>query len=348
MATNTLKTPERMPSSTHEVIVVLEETHLAIDNVDTVPQSHELISYFSITRADEVRERIQCASIVVATQAFITAESLGEAPYLKCVITPTAGTNHIDIDECRRRGIHVAKCPGSTSLAVPEHALSLYFAARRKTVLLQNEIRTVDENGKNSWKRHGSIAFKMQTANAHAPPSLEQEVVGIIGFGHIGKRLELLCKALGMKVLIAERKGRDQVRESRVRFDQVIRSATVLFICCSFSEEDRNMVDTHELSVMPPEAVIVNVSRGGVMNTAAVIQALREKRISGVAVDVFDREPASSEDDSAFLVAGTTDLNLTLSPHVGYFSTKTVLTMLSMVKAHIKNYVLGDYAKFES
>lgn len=82
MATNTLKTPERMPSSTHEVIVVLEETHLAIDNVDTVPQSHELISYFSITRADEVRERIQCASIVVATQAFITAESLGEAPYL--------------------------------------------------------------------------------------------------------------------------------------------------------------------------------------------------------------------------------------------------------------------------
>lgn len=225
----------------------------------------------------------------------------------------------------------------------------------------------MDENGKNSWKRHGSIAFKMQTANAHAPPSLEQEVVGIIGFGHIGmcsgllyiirfpifnhlsgKRLELLCKALGMKVLIAERKGRDQVRESRVRFDQVIRSATVLFICCSFSEEDRNMVDTHELSVMPPEAVIVNVSRGGVMNTAAVIQALREKRISGVAVDVFDREPASSEDDSAFLVAGTTDLNLTLSPHVGYFSTKTVLTMLSMVKAHIKNYVLGDYAKFES
>ncbi|KAI1393506.1 D-isomer specific 2-hydroxyacid dehydrogenase [Hypoxylon trugodes] len=356
MATNTLKAPKRMPSSTHEVIVMLEETHLVLGEVDTAPHSHELISYFSITKADEVRERIQCASIVIAPQAFITAESLGEAPYLKCVITPTAGTNHIDIEECRRRGIHVAKCAGSTSPAVAEHALSLYFAARRKTVLLQNELRTVGEDGKNSWKRHNSIAFKMQTANGHAPCSLEQEVAGIIGFGNIGKRLDVFCKALGMEVLVAERKKgiqpsepshRDYTR-SRVPFEEVIESATVLFICCTFKEESRNMIDTPELSAMKPEAVIINLSRGGIMNNPAVIRALREKRISGVAVDVYDREPACTEEDSAFLADDTKDLNLTLSPHVGYFSTKTVLTMKSMVKEHIKNLVLGNYDNFES
>ncbi|KAI1081456.1 D-isomer specific 2-hydroxyacid dehydrogenase [Whalleya microplaca] len=358
MAVDTLKLPERLPSLTHEVIVLLEGVHMTIEDVDTAPKSNELISYHRIIKADEVRDRIQCASVVIATQALITANSLGEAPYLKCVITPTAGTNHIDVNECRLRGIKVARCAGSTSPAVAEHALSLYFAARRKTVMIHNEVRTVDDDGKNSWKRQGSIAFKMQTANEHPPCSLGEEVVGIIGHGNIGKRIEVLCKALGMEVLIAERKTGGQLQRasyeesgipySRVPFYEVIKSVTVLFICCTFDESSRNMIDAPELSVMKPEAIIINVSRGGVMNTGAVIKALRERHISGAAVDVFDQEPASTEEDSAFLAEDTKDLNLTFSPHVGYFSTKTVLTMKSMVKEQIRNFISGNYASFEA
>ncbi|KAI0906732.1 D-isomer specific 2-hydroxyacid dehydrogenase [Ustulina deusta] len=348
-----IKLPKQLPSPTHEVIVVLEEVHLAVDHVDTTPRSHEIISYHRIAEAEEIRCRIQCASIVIATQAFITAESLGKAPHLKCVITPTAGTNHIDLDECRRRDIKVAKCAGSTSPAVAEHAMSLYFAARRKTVLLHNDIRTVDERGENSWKRQRSIAWKMQTANEHPPCSIEEEVVGIIGHGHIGKRLEAFCTALGMKVLIAERKSgapaRDTAEETtqRTPFGEVIRTATVLFISCTSSGDTRNMIDAAELGAMRPETVIVNVSRGNVVNTAEVVKALRERRISGAAADVFDREPASTEQDSAFLAENTRNLNLTLSPHVGYFSSKTVVTMKAMVREQIKNFVDGDFTKFE-
>ncbi|KAI0545096.1 D-isomer specific 2-hydroxyacid dehydrogenase [Xylaria curta] len=349
-----LKEPKQLPSPTHEVIVVLEEVHLAVDHIDTTPRSHEIISYHRIAKADEIRCRIQCASIVIATQAAITAESLGEAPYLKCVITPTAGTNHIDVDECRRRGIRVAKCPGSTSPAVAEHALSLYFAARRKTVILHNEIRTVDESGENSWKRQHSLALKMQTANGHPPCSIGDEIVGIIGHGHIGKRLETFCKALGMEVLVSERKGAGPLRSGtgeitkRTPFNEVIKKSTVLFISCISNGSTRNMIDKAELSAMRPEAVIINVSRGNVINTEEVIKALREQRISGAAADVFDQEPASTEGDSAFLAEGTRDLNLTFSPHVGYFSTKTVVTMKEMVRERIKNFVNGDFRKFEA
>ncbi|KAI8950522.1 D-isomer specific 2-hydroxyacid dehydrogenase [Xylaria longipes] len=348
-----LKVPKQLPSPTHEVIVVLEEVHLAVDHVDTTPRSHEIISYHRIAKSDEIRCRIQCASIVIATQAFITAESLGEAPYLKCVITPTAGTNHIDLDECRRRGIRVAKCPGSTSPAVAEHALSLYFAARRKTVMLHNEIRALDEKGENSWKRQRSVALKMQTANQHPPCSIEEESVGIIGHGHIGKRLATFCKALGMKVLIAERKSGAPVRNAigemteRTPFDEVIRKVTVLFISCISNGDTRDLIDTAELGAMRPETIIVNVSRGNVVNTKEVIKALREDRISGAATDVFDQEPASTEEDSAFLAENTKDLNLTFSPHVGYFSTKTVVTMKEMVREQIRNFVNGDFRKFE-
>ncbi|KAI0483108.1 D-isomer specific 2-hydroxyacid dehydrogenase [Xylariaceae sp. FL0804] len=364
-----LKRPGQLPSSTHEVVVLLEAVHLPPGDLDTSPRTHELIVYQSINRPDEIRERIQCASIVIAPQAHINAETLGEAPHLRCVITPTAGLNHIDVGECRRRGIRVARCPGSTSPAVAEQALSLYFAARRKTILLHASIRSVDESQTNEWKQKGSVAYKMQTANGRAPPSIEEEVVGIIGYGNIGKRLALFCRALGMEVLISERvtggrhqPGSAQVRAGardtsatgdddppcvRVPFDRVVRSVSVLFVCCTMTEDSRNAISTPELAAMRPEAVIVNVSRGGVVDTAAVVRALREKRISGAAVDVFDREPATTVEDSAFLAKDTEELNLTLSPHVGYFSTKTIMMMKAMVKERIKDFVCGRYDKFE-
>ncbi|RWA08406.1 hypothetical protein EKO27_g6689 [Xylaria grammica] len=348
-----LKLPQQCPSSTHEVIVVLEDVHLSIGGkIDTGSRSYELISYHSISKPDEIRDRVQCASVVIATQAFITSDSLGEAPYLKCIITPTAGINHIDVEECRRRGVKVAKCTGSTSLAVPDHALSLYFAARRKTVLLHNDVRTLDEEERNSWKRQGSIATKMQTANGHPPYSIDEEVVGIIGYGCIGKRLSVLCQGLGMEVLVAERKGVTSIertsKESVIRhpFKDVVKQATVLFICCTSSSDTKFMIDAAELSTMRPETVIVNVSRGNILNTDAVIEALRKALISGVAVDVFDHEPASTTKDSAFLAEDTKHLNLTFSPHVGYFSTKTVVTMEMMVKNHIKSFVAGNFNNF--
>ncbi|KAI1809563.1 D-isomer specific 2-hydroxyacid dehydrogenase [Poronia punctata] len=342
--------PKQLPSPTHQVIVVLEAVHLPITDIDTTPQTHELISYHKVHLLDEIRDRIQCASIVVTAQALITAESLGDAPYLKYIVTPTAGLNHVDLEECRRRGIKVSKCPGSTSLAVPEHALSLYFAARRKTIILHSEIRSTDTNGANSWKREHSIAYKMQTANGQPPLSLEQEVAGIIGYGHIGKRLKTLCEALGMKVIIINRKNNTTQTETdvvpRVPFEQGIKSVSVLFICSVFNASTLNMIDTAELALMRRDAIIVNVSRAGVMCTEAVIRALRENRISGAAMDVFDNEPASNERDSAFLAEDTRDLNLTFSPHVGYFSTKTVTTMKAMVKDNIKKYIAGEWDDF--
>ncbi|KAF3015108.1 hypothetical protein E8E14_012724 [Neopestalotiopsis sp. 37M] len=298
-----IRQPQRPALADHEVIVLLEGVHLTFEDIDTAPlKTHEMITYHRVTAPAEVRERIQCASIVIATQCRINAESLGEAPHL------------------------------------------------------------VDEENKNSWKREGSIAYKMQTANGQPPLSIEQEVVGIIGYGSIGKRLATFCRALGMQVLISERKGAIETRKtdssssdggtapviSRTPFDQVIQTATVLVLCCTFTESSRHLIDAAELSVMRPEAILINVSRGGILNNAAVVGALRDRRISGLAVDVFDSEPASSAEDSALLAAEARDLNIILSPHVGYFSTKTVLTMKAMVRDHIKSFVEGDYSKFEA
>lgn len=152
-----------------------------------------------------------------------------------------------------------------------------------------------------------------------------------------GKRIDFFYKALGMKVLISERKhgilSMDTVGEMRERtlFNEVIRTTTVLFISCTSNGDTRNMIDAAELNAMQPEMIIVNVSRGDVVNTTEVIKALRKQRILGAAADVFDQEPADTKENNAFLAEDVKDLNLTLSPHVGYFSLNTVLTMKVMV-----------------
>lgn len=155
-----------------------------------------------------------------------------------------------------------------------------------------------------------------------------------------------------MQVLVSERKGAAETRPGRVAFDEAVRSATVLVLCCTFTESSRHTVGGPELAAMRPEAVVINVARGGIVDAAALVRALREKKISGAAVDVFDREPASSvEDSDLFLLKDreeAADLNLTFSPHVGYFSTKTLRTMRAVVKGHIKSHVEGDYSKFEA
>ncbi|KAI1495870.1 glycerate dehydrogenase [Biscogniauxia marginata] len=359
MATDKLKLPKQLPSSTHEVIVLLEEVYMTVEDLDTSPRSHELISYHHVTKPHRIETRIQCASIVIAVQASITSESMGEAPYLKCIIAPGVGTDHIDLDECHRRGIRVVNSPGSTSLAVSEHALGLYFAARRKMVTLHHVLRDVDENGENVWKREGNAAGIMRMANGKPPAALGQEVAGIFGYGFIGKHLATLCKSLGMKVLISERKksaadtappptriGDGGSNVTRIPFGEVVRSATVLFITCPLAPETLNMIDSPEFEVMRPEVVVVNVSRGGVVNSAALIRALRENRISGAAVDVYDKEPASSSHEDTLLAEESKSTNLTLSPHVGYFSGQTVLALKNMTKEHISNYISGNEDNF--
>ncbi|KAI0112399.1 D-isomer specific 2-hydroxyacid dehydrogenase [Nemania sp. FL0031] len=168
----------------------------------------------------------------------------------------------------------------------------------------------------------------------------------------LGKRLSVLCQGLGMEVMVSERKAVTSVdrlgKGSAIRhpFRDVIERATVLFICCTSSSETQNMIDAAELSTMRPEAVIVNVSRGDVLNTDAAVKALRKDLISGVTVDMFDHEPASTAEDSAFFAEDSKDLNLTFSPRVGYLSTQAVVTMKMMVRTCIKSFVAGNFDDF--
>lgn len=141
-----------------------------------------------------------------------------------------------------------------------------------------------------------------------------------------------------MTVIIAERKDAKKVREGRTAFQEALRQATLFIVTAPLDPSTRNMFDRSELETMDPTSIVVNVGRGGVVNEAALAEALRKAQIAGAATDVFETEPASKE---------TTPLldpeipNLILSPHVAWYSSKTIKGTVETVKKNVEGFVAG-------
>ncbi|RSL63224.1 hypothetical protein CEP54_005295 [Fusarium duplospermum] len=341
-----VKAPARLPDDTHHVIVKLETIHVPAPTIDLSPLTHELIPYEYTPPAAKalIAARIHDASIVTLTTVPINAETLGEAPYLKCVISETTGTNHIDLEECKRRNITVMFSPHAATEAVSEHALGLYFSVRRSFVRLHNSLFS---HSPNAWATTGSLSNVLKDTRGQPPHTCGNETVGILGFGALGQRIAHLCEALGMKVLVAARKeagsdlGSSSGGKQRIAFDEVLRRATVLFITLPLTPQTRNTIGAEELQSMRHDAVLVNVGRGGLVDEKALVQALRQRLIHGAATDVFEHEPAGSGQDSVLLSEEAKGLNLTLTPHLAWCADQTTVNMQEIIVENLKEFIRG-------
>lgn len=155
---------------------------------------------------------------------------------------------------------------------------------------------------------------------------------------HTGKSVEKMARALGMKVLIADRKGATEVRDGRVAFETALKECTVFILVCPLDVSTRNMIDEAEFNTMQPTSMIVNVGRGGIINEQALTAALRKGKISGAATDVFETEPATKENSP---LLDPSIPNLVLSPHMAWYSAKSINGSLMGIKSNIEAWVAG-------
>lgn len=181
----------------HHEIVALEKQHqpLPVNGFHFPPgTTHELISYETTSSRDELHARIRTATIIITTTVKIDAATLHPdvTPRLRCVAVSATGTDPVDLAACTARGIRVTNCPGANLAAVSEHAISLYFAARRRTVLLDRVTRAHPSE----WKQQGSVNRYMRLPNGQPPPTCADEVVGVVGYGGLGTLAQCGCHFL--------------------------------------------------------------------------------------------------------------------------------------------------------
>lgn len=332
-----LRTMAAKSDSHHLVVVGLETAIVPFPKLDLpAPYTYELREY-GRTLPHQTAERIRDADIVVLTVHPLGAELLrAEAsPRLKMVGIVASGTDSVDLAACKARGIHVANTPNCNVGAVVEHAIALYFSVRRSIPLINSRTRAGD------WPGQPFALLKRLDGPDDKPPRLcARETMGIVGYGAVGKRLAAVARALGMDVLIAGRKGESTAPEGRTPFDTVLRESSVLVLSLPRSPETLNLISTAELDVMAPHAVLVNISRGGIVDEPALVAALKARKIAGAATDVYLQEPAGLE-NSPLLTPDTEGLNLVTTPHVAWCAEDTNYNYNQALRENISTWLGG-------
>jgi glycerate dehydrogenase len=170
------------------------------------------------------------------------------------------------------------------------------------------------------------------------PQALKGSTMGIIGYGAVGRSVARIAEGFGMNVVVAERRGAAEIRPDRVRFDRVLESSDILVVLCPLTPETAGLIGEAELSRMRPGALLINCARGGIVDDAALADALEQGRIAGAGVDVLSKEPPPA--DHPLL---RPDLpNLVVTPHVAWASVQSLESLAEQLIGNLEAFAAGD------
>jgi D-3-phosphoglycerate dehydrogenase len=269
---------------------------------------------------------------VADAQVFITStkgvppEMLKKAVNCLYIQKYGSGTNNIAVKEASARKIPVGAVMGGNARSVAEYALTLALAVYKQTV-----------RGHNALVQEG---LWLKTVLRDQNYELSKKKVGIVGFGNIGKNLRQVLRGFECDVRYYDvyRLSEEQERSQEVTFmelDDIMRDCDLISLHCPLLPETKGMIDEHRIGLMKPTGVLVNCARGGVVNEAALYNALKERRILGAGVDTYEKEPM--EKGHPF----TTLDNVVLSPHNGGGTVEGIEAVVLRAAKNI-NSILAD------
>ncbi len=237
----------------------------------------------------------------------IDGELLDRCPAIRAVCNTAVGYNNIDVEACTRRGIMVTNTPGVLTESVADYSMGLIIATCRRMTEGEAYLRTGE------WK--GSFLKQMLGRDVHGA------TLGIVGFGRIGQAIAKRARGFDMKILYTSRNraGADAEEESGATYvgkEELLRGADIVLLILPFTPETQHYIGAKELALMKPTAVLVNMARGGIVDDAALIEALKKKTIWAAGLDVYENEPKVNP---GFF--GLT--NVVLSPHIASASEPT-------------------------
>ena len=237
----------------------------------------------------------------------IDAELLDKCPTIKAVCNTAVGYNNIDVDACTRHGVMVTNTPGVLTNSVADYSMGLIIATCRRMTEGEAYLR------KGDWK--GAFLKQMLGQDVHGA------TLGIFGFGRIGQAIARRARGFDMKILYHSRSRAAAAAENEsgavhVGKEELLRTADVVLLILPFTPDTQHYIGAKELALMKPSAVLVNMARGGIVDDAALIEALKKKMIWAAGLDVYENEPRFNP---GFLELA----NVVLSPHIASASEPT-------------------------
>lgn len=279
---------------------------------------------YNLLPPSEIAGAIGDAEVVICNKAEITAAVMDACPQLRMIGLFATGYNNIDTSAARTRGIVVCNVPGYSTEAVTQHTFALMLSLAGSLGDYDRSVHAGD------W-----IASKQFAYFSYPLTALAGKTLGIFGCGAIGKRVAAVGRALGMNILVTTRTPAHCPGETVVPAETLFREADVLTFHCPLNDATRGIINRETLALMKPTAFLINTARGGIMDEAALADALTRGVIAGAGIDVLTREPMAA--DNPLLHAP----HCIITPHIAWAPPETRRVLIARVAENITAFAAG-------
>jgi glycerate dehydrogenase len=278
------------------------------------------------TEVAEIVTRLKGADIAIINKVPMRADTLSQLPQLKMIAVAATGYDVVDIPYCNAHGIAVANIRNYAVHTVPEHAFAMILALRRNLLSYRQDVEA------GVWNKSDLFCFL-----THDIGDLHGATLGIIGEGAIGQGTAAIGRAFGMRVLFADHPPPKMPDVQFTPFDEVLARSDVISLHCPLLPSTRNLIDGNAFRKMKRNALLINTARGGLVDEAALIQALDAGQIAGAGFDVLTVEPP--KDGHPLLDVRRP--NFILTPHIAWASDGAMQFLADQLIDNIDAWVSG-------
>ncbi len=271
-------------------------------------------------------ERAEQAQALITNKTPLTAADLKQLPRLRYIGLCSTGYNIVDIDAAAKLGIPVTNVPSYCTRAVAQMTFALLLEITNQVGVHNQAVH------EGEWARSPNFCFWKTPLM-----ELEGKTMGVLGFGSIGQKVAQIAAAMGMQVLINTRRriGPPPYCQA-VDFETLLRRSDVLSLNVPLTPETERMVNSRTLALMKPGAILINTSRGQVLDEAAVAAALNEGRLGGCGVDVLSTEPPKAENPLL------TAKNCVITPHIAWAAKQSRQRLMHMIAENLRGFINGS------
>ncbi|MBV7271748.1 D-2-hydroxyacid dehydrogenase [Clostridium sp. PL3] len=309
-------------------IVFLNSSRINFDNKLDFSYLDKLgkVSKYEDSSNEEILERVKDQNIVITKELTIGRDLIEQFPScVKLICEAGTGYNNIDIAAAKERNISVCNVPGYSTEAVAQLVMTFILSLSSSLSAQQRMIE--DKNYDNFTKYLQVPHFEVQN-----------KTLGIIGAGAIGQQVMKAAAALGMNIVVYSRTFKE-LGEPKIKFvslEELLKESEFVTINCPLTSETKYLIDKSKLELMKPSAFIINTSRGAIIKETDLIEALKNKKIAGAALDVQDPEPPELNNPLFNMK------NVILTPHIGWRCLESRQRLINLLAENVEAFINGD------
>ena len=302
---------------------------LLLEKIDTIAKSifekegYEIETLDTSLNEKELSKKIKNISILgIRSKTVITKKVLQSANKLLSIGAYCIGTNQITLKECQKKGVIVFNAPYSNTRSVVEIVIAQII------ILMRNIIKKSNQMHKGIWKKDSINSYEIRN-----------KILGIVGYGNIGSQLSVVAESLGLKVIYYDILDKLSIGNAK-RYDsmkKLLKKCDILSIHVDGREENTNLIGDKEINLMKKGAILINYSRGKIVNINSLKRNLKNNKLHGAAIDVFPEEPLNNKEKFKSELIGLN--NVILSPHVGGSTKEAQKNIGSFVPHKIIEYI---------